>query len=142
VFGEEMAATYRVELERDRTGWWVATVPKVAGAHTQGRSIEQAMNRIREALGLWIEDANEAELMPDIHLPASVRSRVDRALVARRRARRMDEEASRATLDAITNLTDHQAMSVRDVATLLELSPARVGQLRPRTARGTAAKAR
>jgi predicted RNase H-like HicB family nuclease len=137
-----MAATYRVELERDQTGWWVATVPKVPGAHTQGRSIEQAMKRIREALGLWIEDASEAKLMPDIHLTASVRRRVDRALVARRRAQRMDEEASRATLDAITDLTDGEAMSVRDVAALLELSPARVGQLRPSAARRTAAKAR
>jgi predicted RNase H-like HicB family nuclease len=137
-----MATTYHVELQRDQTGWWVATLPKVPGAHTQGRSIEQAMKRIREALGLWIEDANEAELVPNIHLAASVRRRVDRALVARRRAQRMDEEASRATLDAIANLTDHEAMSVRDVAALLELSPARVGQLRPRTARRTAAEAR
>ena len=138
-----MAARYRVELERDGTGWWVATAPKVPGVHTQGRSIEQAMNRIREALGLWVMDADDAELVPHIHLPAALRRRVDKALVARRRAERMDEEASRATLDAIEDLTDRQALSVRDVATLLELSPARVGQLKPHAvARRTTTKAR
>jgi predicted RNase H-like HicB family nuclease len=47
-----MASTYQVELERDERGWWAASVPAVPGAHTQGRSIAQAMNRIREALSL------------------------------------------------------------------------------------------
>jgi predicted RNase H-like HicB family nuclease len=130
--GGTMATTYRVELDRDETGWWVATVPSVPGAHTQGRSIEQAMNRVREALGLWIEDANEAELVPNVHLPFEVRRRVDRALVARQRAERADQEASHATIDAIAVLSERHAMSVRDVAALLELSPARVGQLKPK----------
>jgi predicted RNase H-like HicB family nuclease len=138
-----MAATYRVELERDRTKWWVASVPRVPGARTQGRSIEQAMHRIREALGLWVDDADDAELIPDIHLPPALKSRVDRARSARTRAERMEEEAARATLDAIKDLTDRHAMSVRDVAALLELSPARVGQLKPQTLASKApAKAR
>ena len=51
-----MAATYHVELERDERGWWIASVPAVPGAHTQGRSIDQAMKRIREALSIarWV----------------------------------------------------------------------------------------
>ena len=138
-----MVATYRIELERDRTGWWLASVPQVPGAHTQGRSIEQATHRIREALGLWVDDADDAELIPNVHLPAALRRRVDRALGSRRRAERMDQEAARATLDAIKDLTDRHAMSVRDVAALLELSPARVGQLKPQTLASKApAKAR
>ena len=63
-----MGATYQVELARDKGGWWVASVPAVPGAHTQGRSIAEAKNRIREALSLWVDDARQAELRPVIHL--------------------------------------------------------------------------
>jgi predicted RNase H-like HicB family nuclease len=126
-----MATTYQVELERDEGGWWVATVQSVPGAHTQGRSIEQAMNRIRQALRLWVTDSDEADLVRKIHLPIAVRRQVGRALEARKRAAEAGEEASLVLIDAIAELTDRQTMSVRDVAALLELSPARVGQLKP-----------
>jgi predicted RNase H-like HicB family nuclease len=130
VFGAKMATTYQVELERDEAGWWVASVPSVPGAHTQGRSIEQAMNRIRQALRLWVSDADEAELAPEIHLPIAARRHVGQALGARKRAAQAGEEASLVILSAIAELTDRQALSVRDVAALLELSPARVAQLK------------
>ena len=130
MFGAKMATTYQVELERDEAGWWVASVPSVPGVHTQGRSIEPAMNRIRQALTLWVTDADEADLVPEIHLPIAVRRQVGRALEARKRAAKAGEEASLVLIDAIAELTDREAMSVRDVATLLQLSPARVGQLK------------
>ncbi len=124
-----MAAAYRVELERDESGWWVARVPRVPGAHTQGRSIQQALNRVREALSLWVNDAAATDLEPEIHLPLASRRTVDRALAARKRAERAGEEASLVTLDAVADLAHGQAMSVRDIAALLGLSAARVSQL-------------
>lgn len=126
-----MVATYQVELERDEAGWWVASVPAVPGAHTQGRSIAQAMNRIREALSLWVRDADRAELRPVVHLPAEARAVVRRALSARERAGRAEEEASGVLRDSIQELTRHENLSTRDVAALLELSPSRVDQLKP-----------
>lgn len=62
-----MTSTYEVRLERGRAGWWVASIPAVPGAHTQGRSITQAMNRICQALSLWIDDARRSELRPVVH---------------------------------------------------------------------------
>lgn len=125
-----MATTYQVELERDESGWWVASVPRVPGAHTQGRSIEQAMNRIREALALWVRDADQAELRPLVHLPAAARATVNRALGARERAERAQEEAAGILGKSIADLTQGEDLSVRDVAALLQISPARVGQLK------------
>lgn len=134
-----MAAAYRVELERDERGRWVASVPAVPGAHTQGRSIAQAMNRIREALSLWVPGAERASLVPAIHLPAAARATVRRATTARRRAGRAEEEASGALEDAIHELRERESLSTRDIAILLELSPARVDQLKHhRTAKTTA----
>lgn len=126
-----MAATYQVELERDERGWWVAWVPAVPGAHTQGRSIAQAMNRIREALSLWVAGAERANLLHNAHLPAAARAMVRRAASARERAERAEEEASAVLRDSIRELTERESLSTRDIATLLDLSPSRVDQLKP-----------
>lgn len=40
----------RIELERDEAGWWVATALGMQGVHTQGRTIKEALLRLREAI--------------------------------------------------------------------------------------------
>jgi predicted RNase H-like HicB family nuclease len=137
-----MVATYQVELERDEDGWWVASVPAVPGAHTQGRSIAQAMNRIREALPLWVEDAGRADLDSVIHLPAAARASVRRALGARERVERAEEEAGAVLRDAVRELTQREHLSTRDVAALLQLSSSRVDQLRHGRGKSGAGKGR
>jgi predicted RNase H-like HicB family nuclease len=124
-----MAGAYQVELERDEDRWWLARVPRVPGVHSQGRSIQQTLDRVREALSLWVNDATTADLEPEIHLPLASRRTVDRALAARKRAERAGEEASLVTLEAVSELAHGRAMSVRDIAALLQLSAARVSQL-------------
>lgn len=54
--------TYTVDYERDEDGWWVASVREVPGCHTQGHSHPEARARIREALGLFVDDAATATL--------------------------------------------------------------------------------
>jgi predicted RNase H-like HicB family nuclease len=137
-----MAATYQVVLERDERGWWVASVPAVPGAHTQGRSIAQVMNRIRDALSLWVTGAEQADLVPTVHLPASVRATVRRATAARERAQRAEEEASGVLRDSIQELTRQESLSTRDVAELLELSPSRVDQLKRARAKSATSETR
>ncbi len=46
---------FTVVLERDEDGLYVASVPALKGCHTQGRTLDQAMRRIREAVELWLE---------------------------------------------------------------------------------------
>jgi hypothetical protein len=43
---------YTVVLERDEDGLYVASIPALPGRHTQGRSLDQAMRRIRKAAEL------------------------------------------------------------------------------------------
>ena len=120
--------TYRVVLDRDESGAWIASVPDVPGCHTYGRSIEQATNRIREALGLWVDDADQAEL--DVHprLPKPQRDVVRRALHARERASEAEAMSSTAVVQAIEALSNY-GLSRRDTARLVKLSPQRVQQL-------------
>ena len=111
-------------------------MPAVPGVHTQGRSIAQAMNRIREALSLWVDDARRAELRPVIHLPATARASVRRAIRVRERVERAEEEAAGVLRDSIRELTQRENLSTRDVAVLLELSSSRVDQLKDGRGKG------
>lgn len=52
--------TYAVVMEKDEDGWWIASIPAVAGVHTQGSTPDEAMTRIREALALAIGDDEAA----------------------------------------------------------------------------------
>jgi predicted RNase H-like HicB family nuclease len=128
---EEIAAqvSYTVKIERDESGAWIARVPEVPGCHTYGRSLRQVKGRIREALSLWVDNADRAELEFDIRLPSEIRQKV----AATRRAREAAHEAQRrasetAGLSALALVRQHR-LSVRDAAELLGISHQRVQQL-------------
>ena len=46
---------FTVVIERDEDGWLLGTVPGLAGCHTQARTVNQLMQRIREAIELCLE---------------------------------------------------------------------------------------
>lgn len=52
---EPVAREYSVVVERDEAGWYVASVPALPGCHTQARSLDELMDRIREAIEAYIE---------------------------------------------------------------------------------------
>lgn len=63
-------ARFRVRLERGVDGWWVVTVPALPGCISQGRTKEQALANIREAIKLFIDASgpgipSEAAIPPD-----------------------------------------------------------------------------
>jgi predicted RNase H-like HicB family nuclease len=120
---------FTVLYERDETNWWMARVVGVRGCHTQGRTIEEARRRIREALGLYVEDADGAELIDDIRLPREISRRLGAYRSARTRAAKEQERARSEAKGAVRLLTKKMRLSVRDAGTLLGLSHQRVQQL-------------
>jgi predicted RNase H-like HicB family nuclease len=46
---------FDVVIERDEEGIYVGSVPQLPGCHTQGRSLDELMNRMREAVELCLE---------------------------------------------------------------------------------------
>ena len=121
--------TYKVRLERDETGHWIASVPSVPGCHSYGRSLDEARRRIRQALSLFIKDTNRATLEDDIRLtPRVARLRKD-ALAARHRADQQSARAAAATRDAARALTRDLRIGVRDAGRLLGVSHQRIHQL-------------
>jgi predicted RNase H-like HicB family nuclease len=52
-----MAREFNVLIERDADGMLVASVPELPGCHTQAKSLDELMERIREAILLCLEVA-------------------------------------------------------------------------------------
>jgi predicted RNase H-like HicB family nuclease len=50
-----MKREYNVVIERDSEGYFVASAPALPGCHTQAMSLDVLMERIREAIELWLE---------------------------------------------------------------------------------------
>ena len=50
-----MAKQFDVIVERDSAGYYVASVLALSGCHTQARSLDELMNRIKEAIELCLE---------------------------------------------------------------------------------------
>jgi predicted RNase H-like HicB family nuclease len=53
--GGAISRDFNVVIERDEEGYYVASVPALPGCHTQARSLDELMDRVREAIALWLE---------------------------------------------------------------------------------------
>jgi predicted RNase H-like HicB family nuclease len=51
---------FSVIIERDEDGYYVASVPELRGCHTQARSLDKLITRVREAIELCLEDESDA----------------------------------------------------------------------------------
>lgn len=53
---------YKVLIERGEDGYFVAAVPAIPGCHTQGKTYEELIANVKEAIQLCLEVAGD---MPD-----------------------------------------------------------------------------
>ena len=54
-----MSTEYTIVIEKDADGYYVGSVPSLPGCHTQGKSIDQLLERMEEAIALWLEANSE-----------------------------------------------------------------------------------
>ena len=50
-----MSKEFTVIIEQDEAGYFIAEVPELKGCHTQAKSLDTLMERIKEAIQLCLE---------------------------------------------------------------------------------------
>ena len=53
-----MRRDFSVVIERDEEGYYVASVPAIPGCHTQARSLDDLIDRIRECIALCLDSTD------------------------------------------------------------------------------------
>ena len=59
-----MKREFNVVIERDAEGFYVASVPDLHGCHTQARSLDKLLSRVREAIKLCLEVEDSSRTEP------------------------------------------------------------------------------
>ena len=60
---------FNVVIEKDEDGLYVASVPDIPGCHTQGKTLNQVLERVKEAIEVCLEaDGDEIKPMKFIGL--------------------------------------------------------------------------
>lgn len=54
-----MSRNFSVVIEQDSEGYYVASVPALPGCHTQARSLDELIVRVKEAIALYLEVVDE-----------------------------------------------------------------------------------
>ncbi|HAS82508.1 MAG TPA: HicB family protein [Verrucomicrobia bacterium] len=50
-----MKREFNVVIEQDEDGYFIASVPALRGCHTQAKSLDVLMKRVKEAIALCVE---------------------------------------------------------------------------------------
>jgi len=108
-------------FERDEDGVWIVTVPAVRGCHSSGRTLAEARRNIREALCLFVENADGMVLSEKFRLPAEARRVLAEYRQRERTALRAKSAADEAARKARILLRKRVGLPERDARALLAL---------------------
>ncbi len=56
-----MKKEFNVVIEKDSEGYLVASVPNLPGCHTQAKSLDKLLERIKEAIELCLDECGFSE---------------------------------------------------------------------------------
>ncbi len=125
--------TYKIEIERDEAGYWIATAPDVRGMVTQAKRLEKIVDRAREAIAALLDkSATSFDVEPHVHFLDDVP--IDEAREAREKAEAAQAEATAKVSNVVKRLVTEKALTMRDTGQLLGISHQRVEQIVQREA--------
>jgi predicted RNase H-like HicB family nuclease len=128
--------TLTVEYRQDPdTNGWTATMPDEPAIVTQGKTLKEAHQRVRAALGLVRDDANEVTLRGRTvwglrkELSSEALQAVKTEGDLRVQALELGAELERVTADAVRVLIFHENQTYRAAGQLLGITHQRVEQI-------------
>ena len=60
-----MKREFYVVIERDEDGMLVGEVPQLRGCYTQGRTLDELLQRIHEVIEMCLEEYSTSDLLPE-----------------------------------------------------------------------------
>ena len=57
-----MKRKYNIIIEKDVDGWYISEVFGLPGCHTQGKTIDQLIERTKEVINAYLETEEEPEI--------------------------------------------------------------------------------
>lgn len=60
-----MKREFYVVIERDEDGMLVGEVPQLRGCYTQGRTLDELLQRMREVIEMCLEEYSVSDLLPE-----------------------------------------------------------------------------
>jgi predicted RNase H-like HicB family nuclease len=71
---------YTVIIERGQDGYYISEVAELPGCHTQGKTVDELMERTKEAIECYLEGEGEDD-GKSIVLPVHAGEKIDRSLL-------------------------------------------------------------
>ena len=117
----------KVTAQATRSGnWWAVEVPEIPGLFTQAKRLDQIGAMVADAAGLLGHEQVEVTVEPQ--LSSADQAAVEAAKTHRAQLRDAEGAAAAASRAAVSRLRS-EGLPVRDVATLMGISPQRVSAL-------------
>lgn len=114
--------------------WWAVQVPEVEGGFTQAKRLDHVPAMVADLVALLTDTRAE-----DVDVTVVARTEhdalVESVLAARAAAEAAQETFSERLREAVAALVDEDGLTLRDVGSILKLSPQRVSQLTASTRR-------
>ena len=57
-----MSKKFIVIVEKDEDRWYISQVVELPGCHTQGKTIDQLVERTKEAISLYLKSTKDEEI--------------------------------------------------------------------------------
>lgn len=64
-FSTYMTRKFTVIIEKDQDDWLVSEVVELPGCHTQAKTMDQLIERTKEAIQAYLEDEEEPAIFPE-----------------------------------------------------------------------------
>lgn len=113
-------------------GWWAVEVPEVPGLFTQAKRLDQVAEMVVDAAEMLGHPDVEVVVVPQ--LEGDDAALVESASARRAALREAEAAAAAASREAVARLRG-EGLPVRDVATIMGISPQRVSVLDPTAGR-------
>lgn len=57
-----MTKTYTIIIEKDEEGWYVSEVVELPGCHTQGKTVDELLERTKEAIKAYLATEEDPKI--------------------------------------------------------------------------------